>query len=470
MEFNRRENEIRLQRLDELIEQSDMVVEKAFNALQNSDLGGLIKDGLPDSVTNKILDERGRIKLGDKEKKKMKKIIDKVIKKKEMKDLIDGIQNRRPQRVVIAGEQGIGKSSLINALLGEYSMEVGEGYGTETLEAEEETITENGNEILKVLDTRGLDDYAKDSETEANKQLKEDIDEFRPDVILFVLHAKREAHQKASFEVMKNIQKRAGGVPVVTILNKADELAPKERGEPVYNSEAEERFEELEGEIRERLEKNNLEVKDIITTCAYIEWDEARENISYDRLYGIDRLYSVLTKSVDFEAQVNFNMYSRIEDLLFKVAHRLSWSTAGAASVIGGSHFIPFSDMYILLPLEVMLVMIIAYISGRPMEPSSAVELINAVGITGGIAYLSKLTFQQLAKFVPGHGTAAAASVAGAGVYAIGMVAAYYFIRDKEVDLYSLYDRFFELFEGKARESETPDDVSMPDVSDLPGS
>ena len=99
-----------------------------------------------DSMIEKIPDE---IPFGIKEK-----IRNAILNDKGLKDLIDGIDNHRQPRIFLAGRTGVGKSSLINAILNQERSIVSNIAGT-TRDAIDTRFKYNGEEYV-VIDTAGM--------------------------------------------------------------------------------------------------------------------------------------------------------------------------------------------------------------------------------------------------------------------------------------------------------------------------
>lgn len=89
---------------------------------------------------------------------------------------------------------------------------------------------------------------------------------------------------------------------------------------------------------------------------------------------------------------------------------------------------IPFSDLGVLVPLQVVTVTGIAYLGGRAWSYRSAAEWLASAGIVGGIGLGFRWTSRQLVKLVPGAGSIISASIAGAGTTALGRSAIAYFL------------------------------------------
>jgi uncharacterized protein (DUF697 family) len=99
-----------------------------------------------------------------------------------------------------------------------------------------------------------------------------------------------------------------------------------------------------------------------------------------------------------------------------------------AMAVTVGLAPIPFSDSFVLLPLQALMVTAVAYVAGQPWDRRAALEWVGSLGVMGGAAFGLRYGAQQLVKLVPGAGTLVSASVAGAGTLALGRSAIAYFV------------------------------------------
>lgn len=130
---------------------------------------------------------------------------------------------------------------------------------------------------------------------------------------------------------------------------------------------------------------------------------------------------------------------SRIDRVARQLGERFAKVFSLVASTVASTP-IPFSDIYVLLALQSIMIMIIAYLAGEELSFDSAKKLIVSLGGMGAAGFTLRMVAQQGAKLVnllfAGAGSAISAGVAGAGTYAMGRAAiAYYFDKMDEEDL-----------------------------------
>ena len=162
--------------------------------------------------------------------------------------------------------------------------------------------------------------------------------------------------------------------------------------------------------------------------------DELRSQltIAFDGRYGIEELLDFLESSIDVRAAIHLGMTIRLNKVAEKIANRFVKVFSAAAATVALSPIIA-TDIAILLALQSVLLMIIAYLSGRELEFKTARELLVSLGGIGATGFTLRMIAQQGSKFanliLPGAGFAISASIASGGTYAIGKAAVSYYLK-----------------------------------------
>jgi uncharacterized protein (DUF697 family) len=129
------------------------------------------------------------------------------------------------------------------------------------------------------------------------------------------------------------------------------------------------------------------------------------------------------------QARLEFAFIARLRKTQADIARSLLKSFTAVCGVIGMQP-IPLADLPILTTLQSLMVGLIAYASGRRLEPRAVTEFFGAVGLSFGLGMLFREGARAAIKFMPGFGNAISGMVAGAGTYAIGRAAIAYFIEN----------------------------------------
>ena len=103
----------------------------------------------------------------------------------------------------------------------------------------------------------------------------------------------------------------------------------------------------------------------------------------------------------------------------------------GAVAGVIAVQPIPLADFPVLLGLQIFMVSLIIYVSGRDFSPRLAGEFAASLGIGFGAGLLFRETARAAVKLLPVWGHVISGGVAGAGTYALGRAAIAYYIEGK---------------------------------------
>ena len=114
-----------------------------------------------------------------------------------------------------------------------------------------------------------------------------------------------------------------------------------------------------------------------------------------------------------------------------KAREELSDRMIDAFSAIAGAVAltpIPLADAAIITPLQGLMVTLVGYVSGRPLNRKTMAEAFASLGVVAAAGFGFRLVARQAVKVVPGAGSAAAAAIALNGTKALGKAAKLYFL------------------------------------------
>lgn len=375
-----------------------------------------------------------------------KDLIKKTIYSKEITEIVEGIKKKRPPRLALIGRSGVGKSSLINAITGSYLAETS-AVDVGTDDADLFQYKENGETVFEIIDTRGFKENIQEKESSAEADLVKAIAEFSPDAFLMLNNGSDRSTLREDAKLVKELSEQINiEIPIITVVNRIDELEPsriKEAAE--YNQNKLNNINDKKRQVEAVLKEMKISDPVVIPVSSYIEWnhespetlsakEQAELTIEFDGRYNIEELIEYLEENIDFHAAIHMMLHHRIDQAIEKIANRFVKVFSAASATVALTP-LPASDVFVLIPIQILQVNLIAYLNGIKLDMKAAREFIAGLGGVALFGLGLRFVAQQGAKFVniviPGGGSVVSSTIAYSGTYAIGKAAILYYIKDK---------------------------------------
>ena len=363
--------------------------------------------------------------------KSTKKMLKKYLgQDKELEALMESISTQRPPRLLIAGDRGVGKSALVNALCRARIVETSP-YGGED-------VDRVVNDIDIYACKRGDETEIEIFETSTYKTAEKitQIINFKPDAAILLLDSSRDVDIHSQLEFFEDLKKKIEGsggkkLPLIVAITKVDEASDQTYEELVDEGEMGKKIalsiDIDRNQLRESLSKYRG------TILAHGNVVDEIVALSSLNLYNFDELRRIIEDvMIDPNAQMGFRMTFRLSEVLSGVSNRLVKLFSGMAAVIALTP-IPVADLYVLLILQGLMVALIARLSGRDVNLKTGIEFILSLGGVTLVGFGLRTVAQQAAKFanfLPFAGSAISSTIAATGTNAIGKAAVAHFISD----------------------------------------
>ena len=321
--------------------------------------------------------------------------------------------------VLVIGNSGVGKSTLINAVLGEECAVT--GYGTSGT-TDKLTIYESENVPFRIIDTVGFEpSFIKERKAigAVKKWSKESAKAGREDTQISVIWFCVEGTSSKLFpKAIKDLSRATSmwpSVPLIVVITKSYSVPDRKRNvEMVHNAFA----------TQKRYSKNLKKVIPVVAQTLIINEDS---NL-YAPPEGITELIDATNELLPEGIKAAETDIAKFKlDRKRALAHSIV-GVATTSAVVVGAVPIPFSDALILSPVELAEVNALALVYGINKDEESK-KFLNSIIEVGTVGVAAKTVINAL-KAIPGINVGAAvmnAIIAGSIVAALGEGSIYAF-------------------------------------------
>ncbi|MFC1746277.1 GTPase [Candidatus Riflebacteria bacterium] len=380
--------------------------------------------------------------------------------RRQLSDLLEIITGGRAPRIMLIGRSGSGKSSLINSLFGKYVAPI----GTVRPESEGRWYSyqdQEKNRTLDVLDTRGNEESIKATEGEAAtpfEALKLLLRNKIPDVCVYLVAAKNvRNYVDLDVDYLKDVREhiQAGEtgyqLPIIPVVNKVDALDPIKAD--LHNEEKSRHIKDCLDYLTKAMNSKGLTFPNPIPICTRLDfkkkkdqsgnWEVIKPNeIKYDSRWNIALIIDEMQENLPNEAKMAMAGITDMAEVQRKLANKIITMCRNLCITAAGTPIPILKDVLIITPVQVIMVCMVAYISGRQINTKTIGEFFMGLGLTGGSAILARKLAGELGALIPGAGLWVRMGIAAGTTEALGKAAVSYFI-DKE-DMKNVKEKFEE--------------------------
>lgn len=340
----------------------------------------------------------------------------------QVAEILASVRKELPTtQALLIGKPQSGKSSIVRGLTGVSAEIVGQGFRPHTQYTERYAYPSNDLPLLIFTDTVGLGDANQETPIiiqELAGELQQDTHRAR---ILILTVKINDFATDTLRQVAEQLQEKYPEIPCLLAVTCLHELYPADVVDhPAYPPEYE--------EVNRAFEGIQQAFKGLYDRAVLIDF--TLEEDEYNPVfYGLEALSDALA---DLLPEAESRAISQLLDekdasqqlgnLYRDVGRRYILAFSIMAATLAAVP-LPFATMPVLTALQVSLVGLLGKLYGQTLTPSQAGGVVSA--IAGG--FIAQAVGRELIKFLPGLGSAIAASWAAAYTWALGEGACVYF-------------------------------------------
>ncbi|QDZ38929.1 hypothetical protein FRE64_02615 [Euhalothece natronophila Z-M001] len=345
-----------------------------------------------------------------------------TVSEEEVADILTKVREELPTtEVILAGKPQSGKSSIVRGLTGVSEEIIGQGFRPHTQHTERYPYPSEELPLVIFTDTIGLGDIQENT-PQIIEELETSLDastDHRARILILTVKINDFATDTLQ-KTAQALRKKYPSVPILLTVTCLHEVYPPEiENHPDYPPSF--------PTIERPFEKIKETFSGLYDRAVLIDFTLEEDGYT-PVFYGIEALRDGLGELLpEAEAKAMYELLdTSMGDQLGSLYRDVGRRYILAFSIIAGTVAavpLPFATMPVLTTLQVSLVGILGKLYGQPLSFSQAGGVVSA--IAGG--FFAQLVGRELIKFIPGLGSAIAASWAAAYTWALGEGACVYF-------------------------------------------
>lgn len=337
--------------------------------------------------------------------------------------------------IAVLGEVSVGKSSLLNALLGEARFATSPLHG-ETRRPDQAPWHEEKSGGVCLLDTPGINEVGGEDRERMARSVAE-----RADLVLFVIDGDLNATERRALD-----EALEPGRPLIVVLNKADRYTPEEQASLLARI-----AERLEGRVRpENVIAAAADPAPVVRIVETAEGERREERhvpppqveALRERLWRIleaeGRSLAALSAGL-FAGRVSERVGQRVVEARRRAAERLVRHYCIGKGLAVAVNPVPIADLFAAAALDAGMVFHLSRLYGLPLTRAEAGSLVTVIAtqmtVLMGTVWAAHVISAALKAGTGGLSTVLTAGAQGAvayyGTYVVGRVAERYFAEGK---------------------------------------
>ncbi|MBD2449716.1 50S ribosome-binding GTPase [Nostoc sp. FACHB-152] len=339
----------------------------------------------------------------------------------QVAEILEAVRAELPTtEALLIGKPQAGKSSIVRGLTGVSAEIVGQGFRPHTQHTERYAYPSNDLPLLIFTDTVGLGDI--NQETQAIiQELVGDLQQSSRGARVFILTVKiNDFATEALRQIAQKLRQQYPDIPCLLAVTCLHEVYPPETADhPAYPPESE--------EVQRAFVQMQQAFAGLYDRAVLIDF--TLEEDGYNPVfYGLEAFRDALAELLpEAEARAIHQLLEQgvgkqIGNIYRDAGRRYMLTFSIMAATLAAIP-LPFATMPVLTTLQVSMVGLLGKLYGQTITPSQAGGIVSA--IAGG--FLAQAVGRELVKFIPGFGSAIAASWAAAYTWSLGEAACVYF-------------------------------------------